>query len=268
MSDRFITFLSDFGTREYYTGAVKGAILSVNPSVRIIDLSHDIPSHDLLSGAFTLFGAYRCFPQKTVHLVVVDPGVGSRRRGLIVQTESGLFVAPDNGILSLVYRHEEIKMIVSIEAEHYYRRPVSPTFHGRDIFGPVAGWLSRGIEISNFGSEVRDPVQLGLPATKSVDERTIEGIVIHIDKFGNIITSIRLEEINDRLDRGEKPDNFQLNGQMVSTQVETYSEGGTKEPFFLLGSAGFYEVSAQKQSAARMLNVKRGMKVQLSFAAS
>jgi len=263
--DRIITFLSDFGTLEYYTGAVKGAILSVNPSARIIDLSHDIPSHDLLCAAFTIYGCYLNFPPSTIHLIVVDPGVGSKRRGLVMRTDSGFFVAPDNGVLSLVMAHEETKRIVSIEAEHYFRKPVSPTFHGRDIFGPVAGWISKGIELSNIGSEVLDPVRMGLPATKESESNCLEGFVLHIDKFGNIITSISERDTKSLSDRGKTIQSFSINNREINQQVRFYSEGSDKDPFFLVGSAGFFEVSAQKQSAARIIGAQRGMKVGVHF---
>jgi len=264
--DRIITFLSDFGTREYYTGAVKGSILCINPTARIIDLSHEIPSHDLLSAAFTIFGAYSTYPQHTIHLVVVDPGVGSNRKGIIVSTENGIFVAPDNGVLSLVFRAEQSKRVVAIDAEHYYRRPVSPTFHGRDIFGPVAGWLSRGIELSNFGPTITDPVQLGLPATRETAADTVEGFVLHIDKFGNIITSISEADVKNWFSRGQSIRGFSLNEKTVSRQVTCYAEGGDEELFYLLGSAGFYEISAKKQPASRLLGAKRGMRVRVSLA--
>jgi S-adenosylmethionine hydrolase len=267
MSRGVITFTSDFGTKEYYVGAVKGSVLSVNPDARIVDLSHDIPSHDLLGAAFTVLGSYGLYPPGTVHLIIVDPGVGSKRRGLLVATEKYLFVAPDNGVLSLVYQREDIRQVVSIEAEHYFRQPVAPTFHGRDIFGPVAGYLSRGIEASKFGPPITDYVKLTLPDVKEVGAGVLEGFVLHVDKFGNIITSIREEDIAAKMGQGARPRKFVINDQEITKHVSYYSEGDAVKAFSLIGSSGFFEIASLKKSAARVLEVKRGMKVTAEFQA-
>lgn len=262
MTARIVTFSSDFGTRDYYVGAVKGAILGLNPEVNIIDLNHDVPSHDILAGAFVLAGSYDLFPSGTIHLAVVDPGVGSSRRGLVVSTERHLFVVPDNGLLSLVYQRETVSQVISIESEHYFRRPVCPTFHARDIFGPVAAWLSRGIDPSKFGPPVTDYRRLTLPAVTRTDQGEIEGRVVHVDKFGNVITSLRAEDLPGR---DGAPGSFicSFNGRTIRQLHRYYDEGSSEEPFLIVGSSGYLEIALSRRPASALLEARRGMKVTL-----
>lgn len=257
-----ITFTSDFGTREYYVSAVKGAILTIHPESRIVDVTHDIASHDLLEAAFTISCTAPYYPAGSIHLIVVDPGVGSSRRVLIASTEKQLFVAPDNGVLSLVYQRLGVERVVSVEADHYFREPVSPTFHGRDIFGPVAGWLARGIQIDKFGPEIKDYIRLTLPPVESKEDR-LEGFVLHIDKFGNIVTSLSPGDLQRAFGSERQPAAMVVNGQTVRQRVEFYAQGSEGDLFFLVGSAGYFEISALKQSAARRTEARRGMKIEL-----
>lgn len=264
MTRSIITFTSDFGTREYYVGAVRGVLLETSPESQVVNISHDIPSHDVLAGAFTLAGCYSYFPVGTVHLVVVDPGVGSDRRVLVATTERHHFVVPDNGVLSLVSMREPIARVFSVEAEHYFRQPVCPTFHGRDVFAPVAGALARGIDPSAFGPEVGDFLKLPLPPPKELEEGGLVGFVLHIDKFGNVITSFT-------------PGDFARGGAEISAArlvcgdrtvgrfVRYYAEGEGEELFFLLGSSGYLEIAALKRPASRILNVRRGAVVRAMF---
>lgn len=257
-----ITFTSDFGTREYYVSAVKGAILSVHPNSTIVDVTHDVASHDLLEAAFTLSCTAPYYPTGTIHLVVVDPGVGSTRRVLIASTEKQLFVAPDNGVLSLIYDRLGVERVVSVEADHYFRQPVSPTFHGRDIFGPVTGWLARGIQVDKFGPQIESFVRLSLPSVGKKDNR-LEGFVLHIDKFGNVVTSLSPQDVIRAFGQDRQVTAFAINDQTVQQQVGFYAEAGQENLFFLVGSAGYFEISAMKQSAAGRLGARRGMKVEL-----
>ncbi|MFZ0427132.1 MAG: SAM-dependent chlorinase/fluorinase [Acidobacteriota bacterium] len=261
MAQTLLTFTSDFGTREQYVGAVKGVVLSINPDVRLVDLSHEVPSHDVLAGAFTVVGSCPLFPSGTVHLVVVDPGVGSERRGIIASTERHLYVAPDNGVLSLLMEREHVSRVVSIEAEHYYRQPVSATFHARDIFGPVAAYLSKGVDILKFGPEISDYKKLVLPARKQLDDGSLEGFILHIDKFGNATTSFTPADLPTEETGGCR--GFRIGDKRVERQVEYYSDGAEQEAFYLTGSSGYVEIAAFKQSAARLLGLRRGMKVTL-----
>jgi S-adenosyl-L-methionine hydrolase (adenosine-forming) len=261
-----ITFTSDFGSREYYVGAVKGVLLASCPQATIVDISHDVGSHDLLEGAFVIASAYSVFPTRTVHLVVVDPTVGSSRRGIVVTTENAYFVAPDNGILSLIYAREPAVRVVSIDADHYFRKPVAPTFHARDVFAPVAAGLARGVDIDNFGAEITDYVRFGLPAVRKTADHTLEGMVLHIDKFGNIITNLSAEEIARATgSAGTIPVAFRINGKEIRSRRHYYSESAVDEIFFLMGSAGYYEIAALKKPAARLLEVRRGNKVELEI---
>lgn len=257
-----VTMTTDFGIQGHYVGAMKGALLSVNPYVQIVDINHEVTSHDLLHGAFTLQCAYSYYPSQTVHLVVVDPGVGSERRGLILISENYFFVAPDNGVLSLVARQEKIIKSISIESDRYFRRPVSSTFHGRDIFAPVAGWLARGVDADEFGPRVDDIVHLNLPPVRPL-EAGLEGEVLHIDKFGNIITNLRPEQMAGALEGRQV--RFVLNGREVKQVVESYAEAGQDEIVALVGSSQYYEIAAREKSAAVLLGAKRGMKVELRF---
>ena len=261
MAQTLVTFTSDFGTREQYVGAVKGVVLSINPDMRLVDLSHEVPSHDVLAGAFTVVGSCPLFPSGTVHLVVVDPGVGSERRGIIASTERHLYVAPDNGVLSLLMEREHVSRVVSIEAEHYYRQPVSATFHARDIFGPVAAYLSKGVDILKFGPEISDYKKLVLPARKQLDDGSMEGFILHIDKFGNATTSFTPADLPTQETGGCR--GFRIGDKLVERRVEYYSDGAEQEAFYLTGSSGYVEIAAFKQSAARLLGLRRGMKVTL-----
>lgn len=258
-----ISLLTDFGSREAYVGAMKGVLLSGCPEAAIVDVSHEVGSHDLLEAAFTLSCVYAYFPPRTIHLVVVDPGVGSERRGIVASSEKYFFVAPDNGVLSLVYEKAEINRVHAIDAEHYYLQPVSPTFHGRDIFAPVAAQIARGIEVSKFGPQIDDYVRLNLPPVKQTAEREAEGLVLHIDRFGNIVTSITPEDLTRIFGPGTSPRRFRLNGRDVGRHCRYYAEAADEEVVSLVGSAGYFEIAASKRPAARLLQAKRGMKVQV-----
>ena len=194
MSQRIITFTTDFGLSEHYVGAMKGVILSIFPEAELVDISNAVQSFDILDGAITIAEAYDCFPSNTIHLVVVDPGVGTDRRPLLVTTTRHLFIAPDNGVLSLVYAKEERVAVRHITAEHYFRQPVSQTFHGRDIFASVAGHLSKGVEPAKFGEEISDYARFAASQPKPAGE-AIKGVVIKVDKFGNLITNFTPKDL-------------------------------------------------------------------------
>jgi len=180
-----VTLTTDFGGSDHFVGTMRGVILGVNPAARVVDLCNSVNSFDVLDGALTIAQAYRYFPADTVHMVVVDPGVGSARRPLLVTTTKHYFIAPDNGVLSLVMEQEERVTVRHITAEHYFLRPLSNTFHGRDVFAPCAGWLSKGVEVEKFGDEITDYVRFSLPKPKAIGERVLKGAVLKVDKFGN-----------------------------------------------------------------------------------
>jgi S-adenosylmethionine hydrolase len=264
-SNPIVTFTSDFGAREQYVGAVKGVILSSCPNAVIVDISHEIGAHDLIEAAFVLANAYAFYPPRTIHLVVVDPTVGSSRRPIVAVCDAGVFVAPDNGVLSLVYAKEPVR-VLAIEAEHYFRKPVSPTFHGRDVFAPVAGALGRGIDPDTFGPVITDYVRFALPPLRKAGEKTLEGVVLHIDKFGNVITNITPGDLSRNAGAGAKPGVFKVGGKVISAHRRYFSESNADELFSVVGSSGYFEISAFRKSAARLLEAKRGAKVELEIA--
>jgi S-adenosylmethionine hydrolase len=242
-----ITLLTDFGTADYFVGAVKGAILSVNPAAVIADITHEIPPQDIAAGAFTLLAAYRTFPAGTIHVAVVDPGVGSTRRPIIVSANDQFFVGPDNGLFTYIYDREPSHRTFHVTSDRFFRPQVSATFHGRDIFAPVAAALSEGIALEEFGAEITDEVRL--PSLEPPLR------IIHIDRFGNCVTNIT----RDLIDTSKKP-TLLIKQRSIRTFKSFYSDeiGPPNEPFAIWGSAGFLEISMNGQSAAQNLNVKRG----------
>ncbi|HEU0252672.1 MAG TPA: SAM-dependent chlorinase/fluorinase [Pyrinomonadaceae bacterium] len=252
-----ITLLTDFGTADYFVGAVKGAILSVNPHAVIADITHEIPPQDIEAGAFTLLAAYPTFPAGTIHVAVVDPGVGSARRAIIVEAGKQFFVGPDNGIFSYIYDREPSQKIFHVTAEKYFRRPTSSTFHGRDVFAPVAAALSKGIKPEALGSPISDEVRLRDSLTPGVARNgDVQGRIIHIDRFGNCITNLTRESLGER-------SVLVVNGKRITTFREFY-DGAGKAPFAIWGSAGFLEISVNGGSAATALKVERGEAVLLA----
>ena len=193
-----ITLLTDFGTADYFVGAVKGAILSVNPAAVITDVTHEIPPQDIEAAAFTMLAAYPAFPPETIHVAVVDPGVGSTRRPIIVKAGRSLFVGPDNGLFTYIYDREPSHQTFHITAEKYFRPSPSTTFHGRDIFAPVAAALSKGVKPEAFGPVIADEVRLANSLTpKVLATGRVEARIIHIDRFGNCITNITRDLFDD-----------------------------------------------------------------------
>ncbi|HEX8748246.1 MAG TPA: SAM-dependent chlorinase/fluorinase, partial [Pyrinomonadaceae bacterium] len=194
-----VSLLTDFGTSDYFVGAMKGAVLRVNPRVRIVDITHEIPPHDIYTGAFTLMAAYGSFPEKTVHVAVIDPGVGSERRPILAVSRDYFFVGPDNGLFGYVYEREEQVRVFHLTNERYFSGSVSATFHGRDLFAPVAGAVSLGVDPSELGREITDYVRLESLAVRVAGPGQVEAAVIHIDRFGNCITNITRECLTEEM---------------------------------------------------------------------
>ena len=254
-----LTLLTDFGTSDYFVGALKGAILSVNPTIRIVDITHEIPPHDIESAAFTLLACYQSFPVGTIHVGVVDPGVGSSRRAITASAGGHFFVGPDNGLFSYVFERDSPQKIVRLTNEKYFRHPVSNTFHGRDIFAPVAAALSKGIRLDSFGSEVSDPVKLESLTPTRLASGALKGRIIHIDHFGNCVTNFDKQALSGL----ERP-SLRIRRQRIDGLQQSYNEGKRNRNLFAIwGSAGFLEISARERSAAKLLKVKCGDKVML-----
>ena len=256
-----VTLTTDFGSSDYYVGVMKGVILNVNPEAEIVDICHDIRAYDVLEGAFAIAQAYSYFPPWTIHLVLVDPGVGSTRRPILVSTDRHLFIAPDNGVLSLVYAREENLTVRHIDASHYFLEPVSPTFHGRDIFSPVAGWLSRRVDADKFGEPITDFVQFSPPQPKRVNERLLKGVVIRVDRFGTLTTNLTPDDVPQLFTENPLPFKIIIGKSEVSKFQQTYAQGVPGEIFALLGSAGYLEIAANRASAADALGVGKGAEV-------
>jgi len=257
-SRRIITLLTDFGSRDYFVAAMKGVMLDLNTDLTLVDISHLIDPQDILGAAFTLGQAWSCFPTGTIHLAVVDPGVGTARKGVAAEAGGHVFVAPDNGILTYVMSAQEDFTAYEITADHYFRKPVSPTFHGRDIFAPVAAWVSRGVLLRQFGPELPDPVRLKIPAPTRVRESLIQASVLAVDRFGNLITNLLPKDL-PVYDVSPGGSCKILAGQREITLFHTtYGEGNAGEIFVVPGSTGYLEIVLRSGSAASALNLKSG----------
>ena len=253
-----ITLTSDFGLRDPFAGIMKGVILSINPEARLIDLTHQVESYDILDAALVLAQSYLYFPQGTIHLLVVDPGVGSERRPILASTSGAHFVGPDNGVFEMVYQREPAVEVRHVTAEEYFRKPVSQTFHGRDIFAPVAGWLSTGVEPAKLGPVITDYVRLRVAKPQRASASMIRGAVLRTDKFGNLITNFGAEHLAPGVSFC-----LLIGGHRVTRLVTSYSAGAPGELFAIIGSAGFVEIAARQTSAADMLQLGAGAEVKL-----
>jgi S-adenosylmethionine hydrolase len=278
-----ITLTTDFGTADGYIGTMKGVILGIAPKARLVDLSHEVASQNVRQAAFVLLAAYPFFPTHTIHLVVVDPGVGSTRRAIALRTPAGAFVGPDNGVFSYVMAREPVEALVEL-ADPRYRLPcVSHTFHGRDVFAPAAAHVAAGVPIADLGPAVSAPVTLPLPRLEVV-ATGIVGQVLHIDHFGNVVTSIgRLQWGDDELllepAFGKARCRVQgagcrivavnarveVAGQEVAGVRRAYAHVAPGEALALVGSSGYLEIAVREGSAARTLGVRADDEVVLRF---
>jgi len=262
---RIVTLTTDFGLADNYAGVIKGVILTINPQAVLVDISHDIRPYDLLEGALAIAQAYRYFPPRTIHVVVVDPGVGSARRPLLTLADNHYFVAPDNGVLSLIFARAEDLLVRHITASHYFLEPVSQTFHGRDVFAPCAAWLSREVEAEKFGDPITDFVRFAFPPPKKVNERLLKGVVLRVDRFGSLMTNVTPADAPELF--VENPPPFKIIvGKAEVTRLNTYySESAPGEVFAILGSSGYLEISAYRASAAQALAAAKGAEVGVVF---
>jgi hypothetical protein len=260
-----ITLTTDFGLNDHFVGVVKGVILAINPEVDIVDLCHQINPYDIFDGAFMLAQSYRFFPTDTIHVVIVDPGVGTARRPILARTIENKFVAPDNGVLSLVYEREENIEVRHITADHYFLNPVSNTFHGRDVFAPVAGWLSKWVEADKFGEPITDYVKFTAPKPKRVGESFVKGVVLKVDRFGNLITNLTTEDVPEIFSPTPPAFKILVGNQEITSLNLAYTPGRPTEVFAIVGSSGFLEIATSRGSAAKILNVGRGAEVGVTW---
>jgi S-adenosylmethionine hydrolase len=230
-----------------------------------VDICHSVQAFDILDGALALAQAYSYFPTRTVHLVVVDPGVGSARRPIIASSEEQNFVAPDNGVLSLVYAREERLSVRHITSDHYFLQPVSNTFHGRDIFAPIAAYLAKGVDHEKFGEEITDFVRFNAPKPKPVDANTLRGVVLRVDRFGNLITNFTPQDAPALFQQQPPAFKIVVGKREVSALRQNYDEGTPGEVFGILGSMGYLEIVANRGSAAQLVGSGKGTEVQVIF---
>jgi S-adenosyl-L-methionine hydrolase (adenosine-forming) len=258
-----VTLTTDFGLDDHFVGTMKGVMLNINPSLTFVDICHRIQSYDLLDGALSIALSYAYFPPGTIHLVIIDPGVGSARRPVVAASPRHKFVAPDNGVLSLIYERESNLEVRHATAERYFLHPVSNTFHGRDIFAPLAGWLSAGTELDHLGGVVTDYVTLSVPKPERVSEEQVQGVILKVDKFGNLITNVSPEDVPELFSGSSPPFRITVQDYTVTRMYSSYSMGKASELFTILGSSGYLEVCRNLGSAADALQATRGTEVKI-----
>lgn len=254
----FIALLTDFGTRDYFVGAMKGVILSINKDAKIIDITHEIEPQNIVAAGFTLEACRRNFPPQTIFVAVVDPGVGSARRAILVAEKEYFFIAPDNGLLSFVFSQTDDFRVYEISDPQYFNHPVSATFHGRDIFAPAAAHLSKGVRPEKFGPEIADFVFFPKPKPRRTGPDRLEAEIIYCDRFGNLITNLTPADL---------PRSFSLsvNGRRVDRLQRFFAEAEKDRIFMIFGSAGFLEIAAFQNSAEKLLGARTGDKIEVLF---
>jgi S-adenosylmethionine hydrolase len=260
MAQPILTLTTDFGAADHYVGTMKGVILGICPRARIVDISHEVKPYQIAEGAYLVAQAYRYFPAKTVHVVVVDPGVGSARRPILIEAAKQYFIAPDNGVLSMVYTGEKHRARL-ISAERYFRQPVSRTLHGRDIFAPVAAHIAAGVPAARVGKLIHDHLKSSSWKPQRTGKRTWTGQVLHIDRFGNIVTNFEAAAFPDLEMRDFA---LHMGPCEVTVLAHSYAECGPSELFAIAGSSGYLEVSVNQASAAKMVGCETGAPVELT----
>jgi S-adenosylmethionine hydrolase len=257
MARPVIALLTDFGTRDHYAGTMKGVVLGICPDVTLVDISHDVAAHDVLGGALELAAAYRYFPAGTIFLVVVDPGVGSARRGIAVEIADYALVAPDNGVLTAVLDERPAKRIVELTERKYARPTMSRTFEGRDRFAPAAAWLAKGVDLGAFGRSAGMVHRLDIPRP-TIEDDGIHGEILRVDRFGNLITNIDRRTF-ERIAHGAME--IRAGSHAVSRVVSTYADASAAEVCALFGSTDHLEVAVNGADAAQALDLGRGAAV-------
>jgi len=254
-----ITLTTDFGSADHFAGTMKGVILKIAPKASIVDITHEIQPFEIAQAGFVLAQAWKYFPSKSIHVVVVDPGVGGGRRAILAEAAGHYFVAPDNGVLSIILRNEEHRVRV-ITNRKYWLQKVSRTFHGRDVFAPCAAYLARGAKPATFGKLISDYVQLASMDPVRQSRNAWTGTVLHVDRFGNLITNFQVDEF-DGIRKG--PFEISVGLERVTRLALTFAECGPRELFAIVGSSGYVEIAVNQGSAARQLGCGVGAPVDL-----
>ncbi|HEX5646739.1 MAG TPA: SAM-dependent chlorinase/fluorinase [Nitrospira sp.] len=258
-----ITLLTDFGERDHFVASMKGVILSINPAVTIVDLSHQITSHQIEEAGYFLRSCYRYYPDGTIHVAVVDPGVGTARRPLLIATARAMFIGPDNGLFSEVLEQEPGAKMWQIDNKQYRLVTAGSTFDGRDVFAPTAAWLSRGVPPAFMGPAVHDPIRCAASLPIRHDELLI-GKVVSIDRFGNLISNITARQVQEfRASLGDDIVEIHVGAHIINDVVGSYSQGSEKSPSALINSGGTLEIFLREESAAHRLQVGVGEEVRL-----
>jgi len=261
-----VTLLTDFGARDPFAGIMKGVILGICPDASLVDLSHEVPAHDVLGASFLLQTAVRAFPAGTIHVAVVDPGVGGARRPILAEIDGQIFVAPDNGLLTHRFASAGRRRVRHLVAQEYWRHPVSASFHGRDIFAPVAGHLAAGVEPARFGPEIVDPVCLEIPQPRVDGAGRIQGTVMWVDRFGNCITNIAQKELESIAGAAGGSIHVHAGGRPLGTLVGCFGAVLPGEAGAILGSAGYVELFCNRSDLARQWSLAPGDQVLLETA--
>jgi S-adenosylmethionine hydrolase len=259
-----ITLLTDFGTDDEYVGLMKGVILSINPLATIVDLSHRIDRHDSVQAAFAIRSAYPYFPEGTVHLIVVDPGVGTERRLLVLKSNGHLFIAPDNGVLTLLFNDQEFFSLNLVSNPKYFRASVSSTFHGRDIIAPVGAHIARGLDINELGPELdmQSVIRIDDLRARCTENGEIQGRIITIDRFGNLVTNIHTDQLTDCLPAASyKNLKIKIRSSIIEGLSQTYSSVRPDSPLALIGSRGYLEIAINQGRAVRQFDAAKGDEV-------
>lgn len=261
MPASLITLTTDFGLRDHFVGVMKGVIREIAPKAEIIDITHEVTPYEITEGAFTLAEAYRYFPKRTVHVAVVDPGVGSDRRPIVASGGGHHFVGPDNGVLSMVLEREKCT-VRELTASRYFLKPVSRTFHGRDIFAPVAAHLAKGVAPARFGKKIEDALRMSLAQTHRVGKRVWTANILKIDRFGNLITGLKVDEFPTL---AEKPFEIAVGTEKIHLHMTNYAAAPFGTPFVIAGSSGYLEIGYNQDSAAKRLGCGVGAPVELTL---
>lgn len=262
-----ITLTTDFGLKDPFAGIMKGVIYSINPHVKVVDISHNVQRHNIFEASQTLFMSYKYFPPGTIHVAVVDPGVGSSRRPLLLSAGDHFFIGPDNGVFSLIINDPAagpFKMI-HITASDYFLPVKGPTFHGRDIFAPVAAWLSKGTDPGEFGHEIDDCMKISAPAVTFTDSNSLTGEIVSIDSFGNAISNISKEDVC-RLGQAESKGVVRVTYQNMQLSLsEYYAESRGAVLSAIINSFGYLELFVNKDDAAEKFNIRIGDSVTVTL---
>lgn len=258
-----ITLLTDFGERDYFVASMKGVILNINPQARIVDLSHHVTPHDVADAAYLLKSCYRYFPDGTIHVAVVDPGVGGTRSPLLVSSSRYVFIGPDNGLFTHIYQEEHGIEVRHLENRQYRLDSEGATFDGRDLFAPAAAWLTKGQAIGSFGRLV--PNYERLPIEEPAwDKHVLAGHILYIDRFGNLISDLTAYHLKEVRGLSKRPEPYiRIGGVTIDGMVRSYAEGSPETPQALINSNGYLEVFLKEGRAADRLNVSRGQRIEL-----